>query len=96
MHSRSVATLAEALRYGLCSLFHKIQECKTPEAKVLKALYKLEALIQHNESDIDTWIEIEYELNLTYGTEECEEYPYLRELRNILREEAGKKILEKK
>ncbi|MBR2886712.1 MAG: HD domain-containing protein, partial [Bacteroidales bacterium] len=40
---------------------------QTPEAKLFKALDKLEALIQHNESPIDTWSANEYDLNKTYA-----------------------------
>ena len=31
-----------------------------------KALDKLEALISHNESDIETWLPLEYDLQLSY------------------------------
>ena len=40
---------------------------KTPEAKIYKSLDKLEAVIQHNESPIETWEPNEYELNKTYA-----------------------------
>ena len=40
---------------------------QTPEAKLWKALDKLEAVIQHNESPIETWEPNEYELNKTYA-----------------------------
>ena len=39
----------------------------TDEAKVYKSLDKLEALISHNESDITTWLPLEYSLQLSYG-----------------------------
>ncbi len=34
-------------------------------AELYKALDKMEALIQHNEADISTWLPLEYELQLT-------------------------------
>ena len=40
---------------------------ETPEAKLYKSLDKLEAVIQHNESPIETWEPHEYELNKTYA-----------------------------
>ena len=40
---------------------------QTAEAKIFRALDKLEALIQHNESPLDTWSEREYALNRTYA-----------------------------
>ncbi len=49
------------------ALYREMEDRETPEAKVYKALDKLEALIQHNESPLDTWSENEYSLNLTYA-----------------------------
>ena len=40
---------------------------KKEEAKVYKAIDGLEAVIQHNFSDLSTWIPREYELNKTYA-----------------------------
>ena len=49
------------------ALYREMETRETPEAKVYKALDKLEARIQHNESPLDTWSENEYSLNLTYA-----------------------------
>lgn len=51
-----------------------------------KALDKLEALIQHNEAPLETWIPLEYELNLTYADEEVKEFSTLGVLRNEIRD----------
>ncbi len=51
------------------------------EARLFKALDKLEALISHNESDVDTWLPLEHELQLRYGQEEMQPFPYLISLR---------------
>ena len=42
----------------------------TPEARLYKAVDKLEAVIQHNEADIATWLPLEYDLNIAYGADE--------------------------
>jgi len=68
---------------------------ETNEAKLLNALDKIEGLIQHNEADLSTWIEREYELNLTYGVEESEIDPLLKDLRNQVKEVAQRKMKEK-
>ncbi|MCR4866449.1 MAG: HD domain-containing protein, partial [Lachnospiraceae bacterium] len=47
------------------ALYAEMDAQDTKESKLYKALDKLEALIQHNESPIDTWSENEYELNKT-------------------------------
>ncbi|MBX7164067.1 MAG: HD domain-containing protein [Saprospiraceae bacterium] len=44
------------------SLWREYENSHTVEAKVVKALDKLEAQIQHNQAGLDTWEEIEYEL----------------------------------
>lgn len=97
VEDRAVASLLEQLpmpyRQTVEQLFLEMQELKTPEAKLYKALDKLEALIQHNEADISTWIPLEYELQMTYGTEECDFSEYLRKLRDVVREDSALKIL---
>ena len=63
------------------------------ELKTLyKALDKLEAVIQHNESDIATWLPREYELNLTYADENVAFSDYLKRLREEIRRETRDKI----
>ncbi|CAG9623652.1 HD domain-containing protein [Sutcliffiella rhizosphaerae] len=44
-------------------LWFEFEEKNTYEAKVANALDKLEAQIQHNEADISTWLDIEYEMS---------------------------------
>ena len=58
-------------------------------------LDKLEALIQHNESDIKTWIPLEYDLQMTYGNEQVKFSEYLTELRAKVREDSVQKIQKK-
>jgi putative hydrolase of HD superfamily len=55
-------------------------------------LDKLEALIQHNESDIKTWIPLEYNLQMTYGNEQVKFSDYLTELREQVRADSVRKI----
>ena len=62
-----VASLPAPVRTDLQALYAEMDALITPEAKLYKALDKLEAVIQHNESPIDTWSENEYELNKTYA-----------------------------
>lgn len=49
------------------ALYREMIALETPEAKLYKAMDKLEAIVQHNESDIATWEPHEYQLNMTYG-----------------------------
>ena len=57
-----------------------------------KALDKLEAVIQHNESPIDTWEEHEYELNKRYAFDTVEFSAWLTDLRKAIPEDTLDKI----
>ncbi len=61
-------------------------------SKLYKSLDKLEALIQHNESPIDTWSENEYELNKTYAFDTVAFSDWLTELRKEILDDTLKKI----
>ncbi|MCM1189885.1 MAG: HD domain-containing protein [bacterium] len=73
-------------------LFREMEALQTPEARLYKALDKLEALIQHNEADLSTWLPLEHELQMTYGTEECGFNGYIKRLRDAVREDSARKI----
>ena len=73
-----------------------MEALETLEAKLYKALDKLEALIQHNEADLSTWIPLEYDLQMTYGNKECSFSEYMKELRDTVREDSKKKVRQEK
>lgn len=77
-------------------LYQEMSELKTLEAKIFKAIDKLEALIQHNMSDISTWISEEYELNQTYAHEQVAFSDYLKSLRQEILADTLLKIAENK
>lgn len=87
-----LAPLPEALRGALSALFAEMDAQETPESRVYKALDKLEAVVQHNEAPLDTWLPLERELNLTYGTENAAPFPYLKALRDELRLDTEEKL----
>ena len=76
-----VATLPEDTRAEWTALLAEMEALQTLEAKLYKALDKMEAVICHNESDISTWLPLEYELQLTYGAENVQFSPYMTELK---------------
>lgn len=76
------------------ALYDEMAKRETPEAKVYKAMDSLEAVIQHNISDISTWIPREYELNLTYGEDKVAFSEYLKGLRAEIRKDTEKKLEE--
>ena len=67
---------------------------QTEEAKIYKALDGLEAVFQHNHSDLSTWLPLEYELQLTYGAERVKAAPYLQRLKAEIDERTRRKIEE--
>ena len=87
-----VATLPAPLCDELAALYAEMNALQTPEAKLYKALDKLEAVIQHNESPLDTWEPHEYQLNLTYATDTVAFSEYMVALRAAIREETESKI----
>ncbi|NTU77732.1 MAG: HD domain-containing protein [Alphaproteobacteria bacterium] len=87
-----LSTLPEPQRGSLGTLFAEMDAHESTEARLYKALDKLEAVIQHNESDISTWLPLEYELQQTYAVENASEFPYLKELRALMLEDTLKKI----
>jgi putative hydrolase of HD superfamily len=87
-----VDSLPEPYRTEMRALYEEMAARETLEARIYKAMDSMEAVIQHNESDIGTWAENEYELNMVYGDDKVAFSPYLRRLREVIREETRAKI----
>ncbi len=90
--SKWVKTLPEEVSKEMSELYREMDALETKEAKIYKSLDKLEALIQHNESPIDTWAENEYELNKTYAFDTVAFSDWLTELRNEILKDTLDKI----
>lgn len=89
---RVVEPLSKNLQNKIIDLYQEFEDCVTPEAKLSKAIDKLEVLIQHNEADISTWIQKEYELNLTHGLEYNQYSDFIKIFRNIVDQMTKDKI----
>ncbi len=87
-----IDTLPEATKKEMKDLYKEMAEKQTIEAKIYKAIDSLEALIQHNFSDISTWSENEFELNLTYADDRVGFSKCLSDLREQIRQDTMKKI----
>ncbi len=90
--SNWISAMPPPYRDELAALFAEMAERKTPEAKLCKALDRMEALIQHNEADISTWLPLEYELNLTYGSEDVKFSEYMAGLKAEIDRDTREKI----
>lgn len=85
-------SLPEPYREELFGLFEEMYAQETTESRIFRALDRMEAIIQHNEADISTWLPLEYELNLTYGEKEAEFSEYMKRLKQAANEDTVRKI----
>lgn len=76
-----IKTLPAGYAEKMQLLYEEMEEQKTQEAKIYKAIDKLEALIQHNMSDLSTWLPLEYDLQKTHGNDKVGFSEYMKELR---------------
>lgn len=76
-----VKTLPSNVSKTMSDLYAEMNAQQTLESKLYKALDKLEALIQHNESPISTWTDNEYQLQKTYAWGNVDFSSWLKDLR---------------
>lgn len=88
-----VNTLPADIRNRWHTLLSEMTAMETQEAKIWKALDKLEAVIQHNESDLSSWLPLEYDLQLHYGADDVAFSPYLQRLRACINHVTREKII---
>ena len=89
---RWVASLPDPVRSEMAALYAEMDAQETAESKVCKALDKLEAVIQHNESPLSTWEAHEYDLNRTYAFDKVAFDPWLSALRREILLDTEEKI----
>jgi len=90
--TRWVDSLPEPVASDMRALYAEMNARETIEARIYKAFDSLEAVIQHNEAPIDTWIPLEYDLNLIYGDDKVAFSETLVRLREEIRRDTLKKI----
>lgn len=89
-----IGTFPQPAREAFQTLLAEMNAMETGEARLYKALDNLEAVIQHDESDISTWLPLEYDLQLTYGADKVAFSPYLQALKAEIDEMTRRKIAE--
>ncbi len=87
-----VDALPDPYREDMRALYEEMDRLETTEAKIYKALDNMEAVIAHNESQIETWLPNEYNLQLTYGYDKVQFSAYLSKLRDAVKAESEEKI----
>ena len=66
-----IAALPPPYDAELRALFAEMDACETKEARLVRALDRMEAVLTHNEGDPGTWLPLEYDLQRTYGVPEA-------------------------
>ena len=83
-------SLNEVDRSSILALWQEYEDAASPDAKAVKALDKLETILQHNQGlnppDFD------YEFNLSYGKEHTSAEPLFAMIRRLLDEITRQKI----
>jgi len=74
--------LPPAVRNEVLALWDEYETVASPEAKVAKALDKLETIMQHNQGLNPD--EFDYRFNLTYGTQYTADHPLITRIRAVL------------
>ncbi|EMO8006828.1 HD domain-containing protein [Salmonella enterica] len=86
-------SLDEKQRKEILSLWQEYEHAVSPEARIVKALDKLETILQHNQGINPP--DFDYEFNLTYGQEYTSTHPLFTLMRKILNEDTRQKIAER-
>lgn len=87
-----VEPLPEPLRNEVVELWEEYEAAATPEARLAKALDKLETILQHTQGDNPP--DFDYRFNLAYGREYTAGDPLIEALRRILDEETERRAEE--
>ncbi|HYY29266.1 MAG TPA: HD domain-containing protein [Chthoniobacterales bacterium] len=94
---RDLLTLVEGLSPELCneflSLWDEYETATSAEAVAVKALDKLETLIQHNQG-INPPHSVDYVFNLTYGRKYTDALPLFAEIRRLIDLDTQRKAVE--
>jgi putative hydrolases of HD superfamily len=86
MHDREKAAMERLVKLfprdvskEINSLWLEFEEGTTREARLVRLIDRLEVLIQHNESDIGKWSDVEKQIQYGLAEKHAERYGYLRE-----------------
>lgn len=77
----------------ILALWNEFEEMKTNESKFVKALDKIEVRIQHNESSIERWNEIEFPRSQFAADKFCIYDSFLKKFNEEVKEESKQKII---
>ena len=87
---RMLTTLPDGISEKIYDLWKEYNECSTKEAKLVKAMDKLETIVQHNQGDNPE--DFDYEFNLQYGKQYFMDNEILEYMRYIIDEDTKESI----
>jgi putative hydrolases of HD superfamily len=76
----------------ITGLWAEFEEGKTAEARLVRLLDRLEVLVQHNESDVSRWSDIEKQIQYGLAGKHSERYGFLHEFALEIDKETEKKL----
>ncbi len=86
------ASLPDATRGEIVALWDEYEAAATPEARLAKALDKLETILQHTQGDNPA--DFDYRFNLGYGRRFTVGHPVIEAMREILDRETERRAVE--
>lgn len=87
--ARLITSLPKGAQKKITDLFMEYDAGLTPEAKLVKALDKLETIIQHNQGENPE--DFDYGFNLDYGKEYMDWDPIIKKIRELVDAETRKR-----
>lgn len=87
---RMLTTLPDGISEKIYDLWKEYNECCTKEAKLVKAMDKLETIVQHNQGNNPE--DFDYEFNLQYGKQYFMDNEILEYMRYIIDEDTKESI----
>jgi putative hydrolase of HD superfamily len=84
--------LPERLRAEITGLWDEYEAAATPEAKLAKALDKLETIMQHNQGKNPP--DFDYRFNLDYGKQHTRGTPLIEAVRELLDQDTARRAME--
>lgn len=87
---RMLTILPDGISEKIYDLWKEYNECCTKEAKLVKAMDKLETIVQHNQGDNPE--DFDYEFNLQYGKQYFMDNEILEYMRYIIDEDTKESV----
>ena len=87
---RMLTILPDGISVKIYDLWKEYNECCTKEAKLVKAMDKLETIVQHNQGDNPE--DFDYEFNLQYGKQYFMDNEILEYMRYIIDEDTKESV----